>query len=493
MDFERVKDVSLRNKVNDALTTVRDFFKDGVSVAFSGMAGTAVPKEIPKAIAEVSRERGEGLKIRALLVSGTTTKSFEECIAAANIQKRYLIAGGGVMREKINQGKIEFYDFWLSEYSRLVRHSAIPGGGLDIAVIEATYIDENGNIIPSLSLDSTPAIANAAKMVIVEVNTKKPVLQGIHDVYVPEYRTPIPIRDVGDRVGLPYLKIPKSKIVSIVISDAQEEYAAAYQPSTETEQKIARNIIEFLECSDVVGEKMVLQAGVGPLASSLIDELPQKNVSVWTEVAPVKWALAVPEKISSMSTACLYTLKGEEKFRDEFYENFDKVSKNIVIRPYEVTNSLEVISRLQVICVQQALEVDLYGNVNVSHIDGKIYNGVGGSGDFTRASHLTIVALPSTAAGEKVSRIVPFTFHIDITDHDVDVVVTEQGWADLRGLSPKSRARLIIEKCAHPSFKDVLHKYIDKVDKLEAHAPVDLEAFTQFLQTRSSIKKSSDS
>ncbi|MEM2238146.1 MAG: acetyl-CoA hydrolase/transferase C-terminal domain-containing protein [Candidatus Caldarchaeum sp.] len=489
MIFDRVKDTDLRNKIKDALTTVRDFFNDGVSVAFSGMAGTAVPKEIPKAIAEISRERGEGLRIRALLVAGTTTNSFEECLSMSNVEARYLIAGGGVMRERVNQGTIEFFDCWLSEYSRLVRHSVIPSGGLDIAVIEATYIDENGNIIPSLSLDCIPAIVSAAKMVIVEVNTQKPALKGIHDIYTPEPRTPIPIRHVGDRVGVPYLRIPKSKISSIVISEAQEEYAAAYQPPTRLEENIARNIIEFLESSEEMKENMVLQAGVGPVASQLVDELPPKHVSVWTEVAPAKWALAIPEKINSMSTACLYTLKGEEKFRDEFYESFDKLFKHIVIRPYEVTNSLEVISRLQVICVQQALEVDLYGNTNVSHIDGKIHNGVGGSGDFTRASHLTIVALPSTAAGGRVSRIVPFTLHTDVVEHDVDVVVTEQGWADLRGLSPRRRASLIIERCAHPDFRDELYKYLTAVKKLEGHAPVDLGAFAQFLQTKASIKK----
>ncbi|MEM4304210.1 MAG: hypothetical protein QXQ70_10020 [Candidatus Caldarchaeum sp.] len=367
MVFDRIRERELRNKVKDAYTTVREFFNDGVSVAFSGMAGTAVPKEIPKAIAEISEEKGEGLKIKALLVSGTTTNSFEECMSAANVGTRYLIAGSGVMRERVNQGIIEFSDCWLSEYSRLVRRSVIPSGGLDIAVIEATYIDENGNITPSLSLDCIPSIVTTAKMVIVEVNVRKPVFHGVHDIYVPEPRTPIPIRDVRDRVGLPHLRIPRSKIASIVVSEAEEEYAAAYQPPSKIEEKIARNIIEFLECSAEMGENMVIQAGVGPLASRFVDELPQKHVSVWTEVAPVKWALTIPEKVNGMSTACLYTLKGEEKFRNEFYESFDKLSTYIVVRPYEITNSLEVISRLQVICVQQALEVDLYGNKRVSH------------------------------------------------------------------------------------------------------------------------------
>lgn len=481
MELDRIKDGDLRAKVKDAATTVRDFFNDGVSVAFSGMTGTAVPKEIPKAIAEISRERGEGLNIRALLVAGTATNSFEQCMATAHIETRYLIAGWADMRERINKGEIEFFDYWLSEYSQLVRRGVIPKGGLDIAVIEATYIDEKGNIIPSLSLDCIPAMVDAAKKIIVEVNTRKPVLDGIHDIYTPEPRAPIPVRNVGERIGKPYLKVPKSKIASIIVSDAQEEYAAAYQPPTEVEEKIAHNIIEFLEQSGEVRENIVLQAGVGPLASQLVDKLPQRRVSVWTEVAPVKWALAI-EKINSMSTACLYTLKGEETFRDEFYESFDKLSKHIVIRPYEITNSLEVISRLQVICVQQAIEVDLYGNTNVSHIDGKIHNGVGGSGDFTRASYLTIVALPSTASGGKFSRIVPFTFHTDVTEHDVDVVVTEQGWADLRGLSPKSRARLIIERCSHPNFMDELNKYFATIEKLDGHEPVDLQAYNRYVQ-----------
>ncbi|MCS7137817.1 MAG: hypothetical protein NZ941_05545 [Candidatus Caldarchaeum sp.] len=480
MVSERIKNRELMDRVMDASTVVRIFFTDGMSVAFSGMAGTAVPKEIPKYLAEFSKERRDKLKLKSLVVSGTTTNSFEEQMTNVDVKSRFLIAGGGVMKERINRGAVDFFDFWLSEYSRVIRDRIIPEGGLDIAVIEATHIDEKGHIIPSLSLDNIPAIVDAAKKIIVEINTSKPVLNGVHDVYVPEPHSPIPIRNVSDRVGTPYLKVPESKIAAIVISEAEEEYAAAYQAPTKLDVAIARNVIDFLEKSGVMKKKMVIQAGVGPLASTLIEELPLKDVSVWTEVAPVKWALAVPEKINALSTACLYTLKGEEKLRDEFYETFRERAKNIVIRPYEVTNSLEIISRLQLVCIQQALEVDLYGNVNVSHLNGKIHNGVGGSGDFTRAAYLTAVALTSTASDGRFSRIVPFTLHTDVTEHDVDVVVTEHGWVDLRGLPPRRRAKLIIEKCAHPDFREELQEYLRAAEKLEGHSPVDLAAYMDF-------------
>lgn len=89
----------------------------------------------------------------------------------------------------------------------------------------------------------------------------------------------------------------------------------------------------------------------------------------------------------------------------------------------------------------------------------QIMNGIGGSGDFARNAYISFFMAPSLAKKGAISAIVPMASHVDHTEHDVQVIVTEQGLADLRGLSPKQRARVIIENCAHPDYRPALLDY----------------------------------
>jgi succinyl-CoA:acetate CoA-transferase len=122
---------------------------------------------------------------------------------------------------------------------------------------------------------------------------------------------------------------------------------------------------------------------------------------------------------------------------------------------------------LGVIAMNGMIEADIYGNVNSTHIMGsKIQNGIGGSGDFARNAYLTIFMSPSTAQRGMISTIVPMVSHVDHTEHDVQVIVTEQGLADLRGLSPKQRAKLIIENCSNPDYKPMLRDYYNRAEHI---------------------------
>jgi acetyl-CoA hydrolase len=89
-----------------------------------------------------------------------------------------------------------------------------------------------------------------------------------------------------------------------------------------------------------------------------------------------------------------------------------------------------------------------------------VVNGIGGSGEFTRNSYLSILMTPSTAKGGRISSIVPMCPHIDNNEHSVQVIATEQGLADLRGLGPMQRAHVLINHCAHPDYRDYLNRYI---------------------------------
>ena len=147
----------------------------------------------------------------------------------------------------------------------------------------------------------------------------------------------------------------------------------------------------------------------------------------------------------------------------EFDKDIEFYRERIILRPQEISNHPEIARRLGVIATNAMIEADIYGNVNSTHIMGtRMMNGIGGSGDFARNGYLSIFMSPSTAKDGKISTIVPMVSHVDHTEHDVKVIVTEQGLADLRGLSPRQRAKAIIENCAHPDFKPMLLDYFER-------------------------------
>ncbi|SCY97279.1 Acetyl-CoA hydrolase/transferase C-terminal domain-containing protein [Microvirga guangxiensis] len=149
-----------------------------------------------------------------------------------------------------------------------------------------------------------------------------------------------------------------------------------------------------------------------------------------------------------------------------FEAGIEESRRKIVLRPQEISNHPEIVRRLRVIAMNGMIEADIYGNVNSTHVMGSsIMNGIGGSGDFARNAFISFFMTPSVAKGRMISCIVPMVSHVDHTEHDVQVIVTEQGLADLRGLAPRQRARLIIENCAHPHFRPALQEYFQRALK----------------------------
>lgn len=173
------------------------------------------------------------------------------------------------------------------------------------------------------------------------------------------------------------------------------------------------------------------------------------------------------------TTALSFSPQGQIRF---FKELTDLKSK-FIIRPMEISNNPEVIRRIGLITMNTALEADIYGNVNSTHVLGSsMMNGIGGSGDFTRNAYISIFMAPSIAKGGKISLFVPMVSHVDHNEHSVQVMVSEYGLADLRGKSPRERARLIIDKCVHPNYKDLLKDYLRDAEKnsFGHHTPHDL-------------------
>jgi succinyl-CoA:acetate CoA-transferase len=164
-----------------------------------------------------------------------------------------------------------------------------------------------------------------------------------------------------------------------------------------------------------------------------------------------------------MDTISATAFSLSEEGAADLHANIAQYRDRIILRPQEISNHPEVIRRLGCLAMNGAIEADIYGNVNSTHVMGSsIMNGIGGSGDFARNAYVAMFLTPSTAKNGAISSIVPMVSHVDHTEHDVHVIITEQGVADLRGLAPRRRAQKIIDNCAHPDYQPMLQDYFDR-------------------------------
>jgi acyl-CoA hydrolase len=482
----RIKDVDLLDKVMDAEDAVKKFVTGSKAIAISGMTGTGYPKVVPRAMSEYVERAGEKFDV-VVYGAGTVGVDLEEYLSRIGIRRRFPIgASAEVTRKLVNSREFEAYDMWLTEYSRWLRDDVLTRrfSGIDIAIVEATGVTEEGLVLGT-SVDASPVFIEKARGVIVELSLVKPYMLGLHDIYVPKINEVIPVRSVLDRIGDRVVKIPKSKVMAVVPSTIDDQ-RGAYSPGGDIDRRVVENIVDFLskeanEDPNLRTDYVTLQPAAGPIASLLADRIHEIgfSLSIWGEIASVRWLKTLNGNVKAISGSAIYTLPGDERLREEFYENIDEFKDKVVLRPQAISNSPEIISRFYHINVQQAIEVDVYGQVNITYIGDRFIVGVGGSGDHAKASYITIVALPSIT-GSGLPRVVPLVYHVDLVDHDVDIIVTDQGWADLRGLSPLEKARAIIEECAHPSYKDMLWDYLETVVKKTGHRPVDLRKAMEF-------------
>jgi succinyl-CoA:acetate CoA-transferase len=214
---------------------------------------------------------------------------------------------------------------------------------------------------------------------------------------------------------------------------------------------------------------------VGNIANAVLfglEQGPFEGLTSYTEVIQDGMVRLLKSGKLTSASATAFSLSPE--VLTEVNAHMADYRERIVLRPQEISNHPEIIRRLGVIAMNGMIEADIYGNVNSTHVMGsRIQNGIGGSGDFARNGYLSIFMAPSTAQQGTISTVVPMVSHVDHTEHDVQVVVTEQGLADLRGLSPRQRAHLIIEKCASPEYKPLLLDYLNRADRLSfgKHTP----------------------
>lgn len=472
--MERIACKELLDKVASAQEASM-LFENGMTVGMSGFTAVGYPKAVPMALAE----RGSEVKI-TLITGASVGDQLDGSLSRAGvIERRYPYQTNKSIRDMINAGKIKYVDMHLSQVPWWIKHNYF--GKLDLAVIEAAAIDEFGNIIPTTAVGCSDTLVKYADKVIVEINTCIPAeIAGIHDIYTPERipnTQPIPITEPGSRIGTPYIPCSPDKIAAIVFCDIPDSNAEL-KDADDTMQAIAENLITFLENEVRAGRLPEplppLQSGVGGVANAVLSCLEKSDftdLTVYTEVMQDAVVRLIKSGKVLKASATALTISPSKKA--EVYADIESLKKTVILRPEEISNSPEVIRRLGLIAMNTALEADLSGNVNSTHVNGvQVMNGIGGSGDYARNAGLTIFTTASTAKNGTISCIVPQITHVDHTEHDVHVLVTEQGVADLRGLTAYERAEVIIENCAHPTFRPKLLEYLKKAknSSLAKHA-----------------------
>ncbi|WP_336328597.1 acetyl-CoA hydrolase/transferase C-terminal domain-containing protein [Halovenus sp. HT40] len=460
---------------------------DDATVVTSGFGSVGYPKAVPLAIADSDKQRS-----LTVITGGSVGEEIDtKLIESGDMTRRFPYLGTQTARDAANAGEIEFHDRNISQLADEVRSGQF--GSIDVALVEAVAVGEDW-LIPGPCLGQTPGYVEAADELIVEVNRSQPIdLRLIHDIYcpsLPPHREPIPLDSPIGRIGKEHISFDPDKLTAVVETDRRDS-TYNFRDPTETDRTIAANLGAFLsdetDRNPALAESVRIQFGVGSLGNALSGTLADIDIG---DSELVYYGEVIQDGIldlldeGRLAGASATSLALTQEGQDRFIANIEEYSDDVVLRPSLISNGAELIERFGVIAVNSALEVDIYGHINSTHIDGThVINGVGGSGDFNRNALVTVAALPSSARDGDISRVVPMVPHVDHTEHDIDVVVTEQGVADLRGRSPREKADELIS-VAHPSFRDKLCNYVERGQQYGGHVPQALETSLSWPQRR---------
>lgn len=480
MEIGRIKFEGYKNSIITADEAAL-LFENGMTVGSSGFTKAGDSKAVLPAFA--ARAAHEEIAI-TLITGASLGHTTDSDLADANaLHKRMPFQVDPVLRKKINDGSILFIDQHLSETAELLNNKHLPK--MDLAIIEASSIDENGNIIPTTSIGNSATFAKLSSKVIIEINTSIPYnFNRIHDIFIPENypeRDIIPITKPDTRIGKGYIEVDPEKVVGIVFTELPDSPAQVTSIDEKT-AAIANHLIHFFEGEVASGRLtdslLPLQAGIGKVANAVLSGFSKgnfKNLTMYSEVLQDSTFELIDSGKMDFASASSITVS--KACYEHLMQNFENYKDKIILRPQNISNAPEVVRRLGIIAINTAIEFDIYGNVNSTHISGsKMMNGIGGSGDFARNAYLSIFVTPSVSKeNNAISHILPMVSHVDHTEHDVDILVTENGLADLRGLAPRERAIQIIQNCVHPDYKEQLQSYYERSCLRGGHTPHLLE------------------
>ena len=451
--LKRIHCTDLHAQIMEAKETI-PLFKNGMYLGFSGFAG-GNPIVVPNMLADHVENNGLRGKMRFNVYTGASIDiDIDNRWAELDmVDRRWPHQQGYSIQKAINAGQINFGDRFLSLFAQDFGYGFYTmenAGKIDIGIIEASCITEDGAIVPTLAVGIVSEIVARAEKIIIEINTTFPSLEGFHDcvgVTLPPHKNVLGILRVDDRIGSTSIACDPRKIVAIIES-REEPSGRSFGPFDEKSAQMADHILEFLKFEVTQGRLpenlLPLQSGVGTIANAVVGGLlhgPFTHMNVWTELLQDNLLdLLDSGKVDCISTAS-FALSKERLWR--MLAEWEKYSDKIILRPSQITNHAEPIRRLGLIAMNTPVEFDIYGHVNSS-----IVNGVGGSGDFMRNAYLSIMHAPSTRPTKTdpdgISCVLPMVTLVDHTEHDMDVLVTGAGTGRPRGLAPRQRAQRII-------------------------------------------------
>jgi succinyl-CoA:acetate CoA-transferase len=438
----------------------------GDVLGVSGFGSVGYPKLVPEAIAD----RTDAADLDLTVVSGGSVGPEVDAalVESGAMTRRYPFIGHEALRTAINDGRVAFHDRHVAGVADEVRFGGLPSP--DWAVVEAVAVGPDW-LVPSPSVGSTPALVAAADRLVVEVNDAQPRgLEGLHDLLVrdpPPGRQPLALDAVDDRVGSPRLSFDPGRLAAVVRTDRADTTYTFREP-TPADRGLAAELAGFLDReldrNPAFTDALNLQFGVGSVGNAVVSALDDvdcggRRIAYFGEVLQDGVLDALDDGTLAAASATSLALSADGQSR--LFADLDRYADRVVLRPVDVSNDPALVDSFGVVAVNGAVEVDLTGQVNSTHIGTDLVGGIGGSGDFFRNALLSVAALPSTAMSGDVSRVVPRVAHVDHTEHDVDVVVTEHGVADLRGLSPRERLGAVAGVAA-PGFRDALEDYRER-------------------------------
>lgn len=465
-------------------------------IGFSGFTPAGACKIIPRALAKRAKEEhAAGKPFKVGVVTGASTgPSLDGSLAEANaVLFRTPYQSDPNLRKQINNGETRFFDMHLSLLPQYVRYGFL--GKFNFAIIEACDVNDKGEITLSTSVGASPTFCQVADKIIIELNHYHPKeLRGFHDIYMPDsppHRREVPVYRADDRIGRETITVDPAKIIGYVVNNEPDE-VGAFKPSNAITRKIGENTANFLASEikrgTIPAEFLPIQSGVGNIANAVLgamgDNMDIPPFMLYSEVIQDSVVDLMDSGRCTFASGTSLTVT--KPVIEKIYDNLNEYGRKILLRPQEISNNPEIVRRLGIISINTALELDIFGNVNSTHVLGRnMMNGIGGSGDFTRNAYISIFTCPSVAKKGMISAIVPNCSHMDHSEHSVQVIITEQGIADLRGKGPVERAQLICDNCAHPDYRDTLKSYFAEVSG--GHTPSSLQnAFAmhqKFLET----------
>ncbi len=380
----------------------------------------------------------EDVEVLHLMAVGKTRYSLPEM--EGHFRHNALFIGKNV-REAVNDGRADFTPIFLSEIPGLFYRGILP---IDVALVHVSPPDEHGFCSFGVGVECTKSATEVAKVIIAQVNPYMPRTLGDSFIHIDKLTYCV-------EVEVPLKELPQ------VDSDLTADEA-------EINRQIGSNIADLIE------DGSTLQLGIGAIPDAVLSFLNhKKHLGMHTEMFADGVIKLVEEGILTNERKTLHPGKIIASFILASRRVFDFIDNNPIIEfhPSHYVNDPFIIAKNdKMVAINSAIEVDVTGQVCADSIGHAFYSGFGGQVDFIRGAARSkggkpVIALPSTAKGGKLSRIVPMLAPgagVTTSRGDVHYVVTEYGVADLYGKTIRQRANALIA-IAHPAFREDLERY----------------------------------